>query len=200
MSSLKGIGRPSVFLVLLLVLLAVKGWILSALLSQQERGTCFASTAAETGGEPAAPAVAAEETCCRGRLAGLLASIQEESGRLREKAGLLEEKEKRLVLYRKEVEERLRQLTDVRSGVEAMYKSLEQHDSEQDAKLVKIYEVMEPELAARRLEAMDDEVSSSLLLRMNPRQAGQVLGAMSTDKASRLTVRLSRKDSAAAVP
>jgi cell division septation protein DedD len=59
---------------------------------------------------------------------------------------------------------------------------------------VKIYDAMEPENAAQRLEAMDDALGSWLLLRINVRKAGQILGALSPEKASRITTRLRGED------
>ena len=73
-----------------------------------------------------------------------------------------------------------------------------QQEQEAQTKIVKIYEAMEPEDAALRLESMDDTVATQVIMNMNGRKAGQIIGAMSPAKAARLTRKISEMSGKAA--
>jgi flagellar motility protein MotE (MotC chaperone) len=131
---------------------------------------------------------------CELRVGGLIKRIKEEEGRLEKKAMALEEKEKRLQIFSRELLVNINNLSKLRAEVQKAHQQIIEHENEQEKRLVKIYDAMEPENAAQRLEAMDDALGSWLLLRVNVRKAGQILGALSPAKASRITARLRGED------
>jgi flagellar motility protein MotE (MotC chaperone) len=53
--------------------------------------------------------------------------------------------------------------------------------------VVAIYAKMPAEAAAAQVGAMDDTVAASILMKLNPRVAGGILGEMDADKAAKLT-------------
>jgi flagellar motility protein MotE (MotC chaperone) len=182
-----GIVKP--FLVLLFIFLALKGWVLLSLLDRGEAATCLAepAVAEATAGSPA-PDPGGE--ACDLRMGALIQKIREEETRLEEKAARLEEKDRRLQIYGHELVEKMNNLDRLKLEVQKIHQQIEQYEDEKQQRLVKIYDAMDPESAAQRLEAMDDALGSWLLLRINVRKAGQVLGALSPEKASRITTRL----------
>jgi len=54
------------------------------------------------------------------------------------------------------------------------------------ADLVAVYAKMEPESAARQINAMDDRMAAAILGKLKPGAAGAILGEMEADRASRL--------------
>jgi flagellar motility protein MotE (MotC chaperone) len=187
----RGIVRP--FLVLLLLFLVLKGWLLLSMIHRGEGETCLAEpvSAAQAGGQSGPES---EEAVCDERVAGLLRQIQDEETRLAEKAMGLEEREKRLQIYSQELSDKISNLNMLRKKVETIHQQIKEYEDEKQQRLVKIYDAMEPENAAQRLEAMDDALGSWLLLRINVRKAGQILGALTPEKASRITKRLRGED------
>jgi flagellar motility protein MotE (MotC chaperone) len=53
--------------------------------------------------------------------------------------------------------------------------------------VVAIYAKMEPEAAAAQIGAMGDAAGAAILVKLNPRAAGGILGEMDAEKAARLT-------------
>jgi flagellar motility protein MotE (MotC chaperone) len=187
----RGIVRP--FLILLFVFLILKGWVLVSLVHEEEGGSCLAEPVSEDIAHPqTTPRVF--DTDCELHVGGLIQRIKEEERRLEQKAMGLEEKERRLEIFSRELMENINKLKQLRVEVQNIHQQIETHENEQEKRLVKIYDAMEPDNAALRLEAMDDSLGSWLLLRINVRKAGQILGAMSPEKASRITARLRGED------
>lgn len=187
----RGIVRP--FLILLFVFLILKGWVLVSLVHEEEGGSCLAEpVSAEIAYAEPTPRV--YDTDCELRVGGLIQRIKEEESRLEQKAMGLEEKERRLEIFTREVLDNVNDLKQLRVEVQNLHQQIEAHENEREKRLIKIYDAMEPDNAAQRLEAMDDSLGSWLLLRINVRKAGQILGAMSPAKASRITAKLRGED------
>lgn len=188
----RGIVRP--FLILLFVFLILKGWVLVSLVHEEEGGgSCLAEpVSADIANAQPTPRV--YDTDCELRVGGLIQRIKEEEKRLEQKAMGLEEKERRLQIFSRELLEHINNLKQLRVEVQNIHQQIEAHENEREKRLIKIYDAMEPDNAAQRLEAMDDSLGSWLLLRINVRKAGQILGAMSPAKASRITANLRGED------
>jgi flagellar motility protein MotE (MotC chaperone) len=58
--------------------------------------------------------------------------------------------------------------------------------------IVKTYELMPPENAAKDLEATDEDLAASILLKMKNRRASAVLAAIDPKKAAVLTEKMSK--------
>ena len=187
----RGIVRP--FLILLFVFLLLKGWVLVSLLHEEDGGSCLAEpVSADIAQVQPTPRV--YDTDCELRVGGLIQRIKEEEKRLEQKAMGLEEEERRLQIFSRELLENINNLKKLRLEVQNIHQQIEAHENEREKRLIKIYDAMEPDNAAQRLEAMDDSLGSWLLLRINVRKAGQILGAMSPAKASRITANLRGED------
>jgi len=187
----RGIVRP--FLILLFVFLILKGWVLVSLVGDEEGGSCLAEPVSVDSAY-ALPTPRVYDTDCELRVGGLIKRIQDEEGRLEQKAMGLEEKERRLQIFSRELLENINNLKMLRVDVHNLHQQIQEHEDDRKKRLVKIYDAMDPDNAAQRLEAMDDSLGSWLLLRINVRKAGQILGAMNPAKASRITARLRGED------
>jgi flagellar motility protein MotE (MotC chaperone) len=178
---------------LLFVFLLLKGWVLVSLVREEDGGTCLAEpVSADIAQVQPTPRV--YDTDCELRVGGLIQRIKEEEERLEQKAMGLEEKERRLQIFSRELLETINNLKKLRLEVHNIHQQIEAHENEREERLIKIYDAMEPDNAAQRLEAMDDSLGSWLLLRINVRKAGQILGAMSPAKAGRITANLRGED------
>ncbi len=165
-------------------LLVLKGWLLS-LVIEEPVPVCRA----EALPQPAAPKPGLEISpeACGQRVEELAEKLRGEHELLARRARQVETEEAKLRAYAAEVDERVRRLAALRSEVQAMFQRIQEHQDEKQQRLVKIYESMEPESAAQRIETLEEGTASWLLMKMSPRKSGQVLAAMSPAKASQLT-------------
>lgn len=189
MNSPRESTRRKAFLALLSTLLILKGVVMFSLVTQERGATCLA----ETTREEAARAFGKDENpadACRDTMTELISKIRKENESLVQKAESLDEQERKLRIFRNEVEEKTEILARMRSEVEKMYQEIAQREQETQTKIVKIYEAMEPEDAAVRLETMEDGAASEVIMGMNGRKAGQILGVINPDKAARITRRI----------
>jgi len=197
MSSRRESRRLKAFLAVLFALLLLKGWVMFSLVTQEDGVNCLAE-AASADSKQLSGRDEPEAGCCRETMSGLLAKVKEENELLKKKAMSLEEKEKKLQVFSNELDEKTDKLAHMRTAVEKMYQEIARQEQESQTKVVKIFEAMEPEDAALRLESMDDEIASQVIMNMNGRKAGQIIGAMSPQKAARLALRISEVSGKAA--
>ena len=190
MSSRRESRRLKAFLAVLFIMLFLKGWVMFSLVTQHDADTCLAAApAAET--KQVSGRGETDADCCRNTMSGLIARIKDENELLEKKAVSLEEKEKSLKILSNEVNEKTDKLARMRDTLEKMYQKIVQQEQDSQTKIVKIFEAMEPEDAAVRLESMDDDIASVVIMNMNGRKAGQIIGAMSPRKAARLALKIS---------
>ncbi len=189
--AVKGNAPFKTFLAAFVFLLVLKGWVLFALLKQQEGANCFAEVLPEdmviTAGE-------IEDQYCRQKVGTLIEEIQKEDENLKQKAKRIEDKEKKFRLYKWEVQEKIEELAEIRVAIQKMYNAVVNTQKKKVEKLVKIYQAMEAENAAKKLDVMEEDLAVWLLQRLNSRQAGQIMDAMPAKKASSLSKKLKPKD------
>ncbi|MBI5469273.1 MAG: hypothetical protein HY891_09090, partial [Deltaproteobacteria bacterium] len=83
---------------------------------------------------------------------GLLASIKRRQKELDDREEELKAREERIEIIKKDIDARIRELEKVRSEIEAFAVKIDDADKDRVRRLVKIYESMNPEEAAQRLE------------------------------------------------
>jgi flagellar motility protein MotE (MotC chaperone) len=173
----------------LFTLLILKGAVMFSLVTRERGATCLA----EMTREEAARTFGSDKDsadCCRDSMGELISKIRRENEILVQKAEGLDERERKLRILGNEIAEKTESLARMRNEVEKMYQEIAQREQETQTKIVKIYEAMEPEDAAVRLESMEDGAASEVIMSMNGRKAGQILGVISPDKAARITRRI----------
>ncbi len=97
-------------------------------------------------------------------------------------------REERLKVLKKDIEDKLAEISKARGEMEDLSKKIKEKDSERLNKVVKIYESMSPEEAAPRMERLDEETAVSVLASMNPKKAAKIIAVMDVDKAARLSL------------
>lgn len=138
--------------------------------------------------EPAsAPALAQAQT--KGE-AEVLQNLSERRAALDERERDLTMREQLIGVTEKRVEERLTELKDLETRLEAMLARRDEAEEAQMASLVKTYESMKPADAARVFNKLDRTVLLTVASRMKPQKIGAVMAAMDAAKAQELTVML----------
>ena len=100
----------------------------------------------------------------------------------REKA--LKAEEDRILALRKEVEAKIARYEKLLADLEAAKQRMSEEESARIDRLVKLFEVMPPENAAVRLEALGNGMAATILGRMRERRASNVLAAMNPQKSA----------------
>ncbi len=105
--------------------------------------------------------------------------------------------EDRLKILQEDLAKKTEELKKLKSEIDAKIKQqeqlkaqLEKAQQENYQRLAKIYESMPPEEAAIRLEKLDEDTATILLLAIKPRQAAKILANVNPDKAATLSKRV----------
>ncbi len=93
---------------------------------------------------------------------------------------------------RSEIDERISQLSKARKEMERVVEELRMEKDKGVKKLAKIYENMEPEEAATRIELVDNELAVRLLKSMQKKSAAGILAVVKPKKAALLTQKLDK--------
>jgi flagellar motility protein MotE (MotC chaperone) len=95
--------------------------------------------------------------------------------------------EERLKILRADLQAQIEQLKKLKQELEVMQKGLEGKRQEQLTKVVKIYEAMAAEEAAKALEKLDDDTAIQILSSLKARSAGKIMGQLDPDRAAALS-------------
>lgn len=113
--------------------------------------------------------------------------------------------EERIKILKEDLAKKTEELKKLREEINAKIKEqeaikaqLEKAQSENFQRLAKIYESMPPEEAATRIEKLDDDTATTLILAIKPRQAAKILANVNPEKAaiiSKKIVKIKEKES-----
>ena len=95
--------------------------------------------------------------------------------------------EERLKILRADLQAQIEQLKKLKQELEVMQKGLEGKRQEQLTKVVKIYEAMAAEDAAKAIEKLDDDTAVQILSSLKARSAGKIMGQLDPAKAAALS-------------
>jgi flagellar motility protein MotE (MotC chaperone) len=105
--------------------------------------------------------------------------------------------EERLRIMQEDLSKKIEELKKLREEINTKIKEqeeikaqVEKAKSENFQRLAKIYESMPPEEAAARLERLDDDTATVLLLAIKPRQAAKILANVNPEKAVTISKRI----------
>lgn len=105
--------------------------------------------------------------------------------------------EDRLKILQEDLAKKTEELKKLKSEIDVKIKQqeqlkaqLEKAQQENYQRLAKIYESMPPEEAAMRLEKLDEDTATILLLAIKPRQAAKILANVNPEKAATLSRRI----------
>ena len=100
----------------------------------------------------------------------------------------------------REVDQKLQQLTQVRAEIQSLMKSQSDVEKARIDSLVKTYEGMKPEDAARIFNTLDMDLLVKLMSGISERKTGPILAAMSPDRARQVTQLLAQQKQLPEVP
>ncbi|MEW6658352.1 MAG: hypothetical protein AB1424_06805 [Thermodesulfobacteriota bacterium] len=120
----------------------------------------------------------------------VMSLLEKERQTLQTRENAVATREEQLRLLKREVEERLKELSALQQRALEYLEEEKRMQGEQNRHLVATLEAMPPDRASRLMEKMDDAVAAQLIRRMKGKEAGAILSMLSSDKAARLSQRL----------
>ena len=118
--------------------------------------------------------------------------IEKQRQELMQKEEILKKETERLKTLKQEVEDGLVKYNDLLKQIDSSLTKAEEIGNKRLKHVAKAYEAMQPEDAASRLSGLETKISVQILLKMNSKKAGLVIGMMDTEKATLLTKNLAK--------
>lgn len=108
------------------------------------------------------------------------------------KEEIIKQETERLKILKKEVEDDIAKYTSLLQQIEKSLQQAEETGNKRLRHVAKAYEAMAPEDAATRLSGLDNETAVQILLKMESKKAGLVIGMMDSRKATLLTKEITK--------
>ncbi len=118
--------------------------------------------------------------------------LERQAKELKKKEEMIRQETERLRILKREVEADIERYTKLLKQIEESLKKAEEIGNKRLKHIAKAYEAMSPEDAASRLSGLDIETAVQILLKMNSKKAGLVIGMMDPKKATRITKEIAR--------
>jgi len=118
--------------------------------------------------------------------------IEKQRQELTQKEEILKKETERLKTLKQEVEEGIVKYNEILKQINSSLTKAEEIGSKRLNHVAKAYEAMQPEDAASRLSGLETSIAVQILLKMNSKKAGLVIGMMDTTKATLLTKNLTK--------
>lgn len=125
---------------------------------------------------------------------GLLAALNRKERELAAREEEVVRKEERLNIIKADIEQRISELKKVQENISQLVKKIDEINDERIKRIVKIYESMNPEEAASRIEKLDEEMAVMILASMSERRAAKVLSFVNVAKSAKLSQSLRVKN------
>lgn len=117
----------------------------------------------------------------------LLQDLAVRRNELDERSRQIDMRERLLEATENRIDDKIIQLKDLETRIQAVVATYEQNENEQMDSLVKVYETMKPKDAAKIFETLDNNIQLDVAIRMKEARMAPILAAMSADKAKDLT-------------
>ena len=92
------------------------------------------------------------------------------------------------------VDQKIKEMNTLRQQLQTMVNQVSEAQGVQIENLVKIYETMKPDEAAKILETLEMPVLLGVIQRMKPARTAPIMAKMNPEKAKEITVALTRQD------
>lgn len=106
----------------------------------------------------------------------------------------LDTREDLIKVAEQRVDQKIKEMETLRGQLQSMVNQVSEGQATQIENLVKIYETMKPDEAARIFETLDMPVLLGVIQRMKPTRTAPILAKMAPEKAKEVTVALSHQD------
>ncbi len=118
--------------------------------------------------------------------------IEKQRIELNKKEEIVKKETERLKTLKKDVEDDIAKYTALLEQIDKSLKQAEEIGNKRLRHVSKAYEAMPPEDAASRISGLDNETAIQILLKMESKKAGLVIGMMETKKATMLTKEIAK--------
>ena len=118
--------------------------------------------------------------------------IEKQRQELIEKEEIIKKETERLKTIKQEIEEGIVKYNDILKQIDSSLIKAEAIGNKRLKHVAKAYEAMQPEDAASRLSGLEASIAVQILLKMNSKKAGLVIGMMDTTQATMLTKDLTK--------
>jgi flagellar motility protein MotE (MotC chaperone) len=119
-------------------------------------------------------------------------TMEKQKLEMAKKEEIVKQESERLKTLKKEVEDDIAKYTELLQQIEKSLQQVEEAGNKRLRHVAKAYEAMQPEDAAVRLGGLDDETAVQILLKMDSKKAGLVIGMMDAKKATFLTKEIAK--------
>ncbi len=122
----------------------------------------------------------------------MLQYVEKKQKELKQREEQVASEERKLNALKKDVEEKMGKYTKLLIDLDNKLKEVEKIRGERLGYIVKVYESMPPEEAAAKLDAVDDETATQILMRMKSKRAASVMANMDSKKAATITYSMTK--------
>jgi flagellar motility protein MotE (MotC chaperone) len=122
----------------------------------------------------------------------LASMLEKQQKELTKREEVIKRETVRLQTLKKEVEEDISKYTKLLKDIEKSLDQAEEIGVKRLKHVAKAYESMPAESAAARLTGLDNDTAILILLKMNSKKAGLVIGMMESEKATQLTKQIAK--------
>ena len=149
--------------------------------------------AADTPTEPAMTAPPPDADASPAEL-DVLKQLSDRREQLEKRSHDLDTREALIKVTEQRVDQKIKEMETLRQQLQTMVSSASEAQQAQLDNLVKIYETMKPEDAARIFEALDMPTLLGVIEKMKPKSTAPIMAKMAPEKAKEITVALTKQD------
>ncbi len=124
----------------------------------------------------------------------VLKQLSDRREQLEKRARDLDTREAMIKVAEQRVDQKIKEMDTLRQQLQGMVSQVGEAQAAQMDNLVKIYETMKPEEAAKIFEALDMPILLGVIQRMKPARTAPILAKMAPEKAKEVTTALSHQD------
>lgn len=117
----------------------------------------------------------------------VISLVEQQRVELEKKEEIIKIEMARLKTLKDEINLDIEKYTDLLKQIDKSLEKAQETGNKRLKHIAKAYEAMQPEDAATRLSGLDRKTAVQILLKMNSKKAGMVIGNMKTEKATTLT-------------
>lgn len=118
--------------------------------------------------------------------------IEQQRIELEKKDEAIKKEMARLKTLRDEINQDIEKFTNLLKQIDKSLEKAQETGNKRLKHIAKAYEAMQPEDAAMRLSGLDRKTAVQILLKMNSKKAGMVIGNMEAKKATTLTMDIAK--------
>jgi len=124
----------------------------------------------------------------------VLKQLSDRRNQLDKRAKDLDIRESLMKVTEQRVDQKIKEMETLRLQLQSMVNQVSEAQAVQIENLVKIYETMKPEEAARIFETLDMPILLGVIQRMKPARTAPIMAKMAPEKARELTIALTKQD------